>query len=146
MIAKNKRCRFFAAAVKLAIAISFFTVSAAVAEGRHVEISERMFATHINHITMNCDDYLGRTIRIEGIFLRYDPNEPLYVVYRTLSDGCCVRKVGFEVKWPGGITRPYPADDSWVEAIGVLRRRGLLYLELNSLTVLNRRGAGIVRR
>ena len=150
MVGKNKRRRFFAAAVKLAIAAVFFTVSAAVAEGRTVEISERMFATHINHINLNPLDYVGRTIRLQGIFVNYNTalgfDEPLYVVYRTFSDGCCVMRIGFEVQWPEWAARPPPADDSWVEAVGVLRMRGFVYIELTSLTVLARRGADVVRR
>ncbi|MCL2205993.1 MAG: hypothetical protein FWB82_05680 [Treponema sp.] len=142
---------FFAAAVKLAIAVSFFTVSAAAAEGRAaVEISERMFATHVNHINLNPFDYMGRTIRLEGIFVNYNAalgfNEPLYVVYRNFSDGCCVMRIGFEVQWPEGTARPPPADHSWVEVIGVIRMRGFIYIELTSLTVLNRRGAAVVSR
>ena len=138
------------AAVKIAIAVVFFALGAAAAEGRTLEISERMFATHVNHITLNPFDYEGRTIRLEGIFVNYNAalgfNEPLYVVYRNFSDGCCVMRIGFEVQWPEGVARPPPADDSWVEAVGVLRLRGFVYIELTSLTVLTRRGADFVRR
>ena len=133
------------------VSLIFPMFAAASAEGRTaVQISERMFATHVNHINLNPFDYDGRTIRLEGIFVNYNAAlgfaEPLYVVYRNFSDGCCVMRIGFEVKWPEGAARPAPADYSWVEAIGVIRMRGFIYIELTSLTVLSRRGADVVRR
>ena len=134
-----------------ALLATFFAVGNVNADRRGaIEISERMFATHITHIAMNPGNYLGRTIKLEGIFREYYMGafigDPIYVVFRYFTDGCCTMQVGFEVAWPEGVTKPYPADGLWVQATGVLGVRGVLYLELTSLTVLNRTGAALVRR
>ena len=119
------------------------------AQSRITEIHERMFATHIRSIRMNANQYIGRTFKLEGIFMVVQADgRDIYSVVRYSRDGCCGGNMsGFIVKWD----RPYPADDSWVEAIGVLRVGGsgsdrYLYIELSSLTVLDRRGLGFVRR
>ena len=120
-----------------------------------IEIRERMFLTHINEIYLNAGDYLGKTIKLEGIFkIEQYEKESVFFVLRYVPDGCCGGRgfAGFEVRTAANnLSRQIPANDSWVEAVGVLReyRAGLnkyLYLELSSLNVLNRRGAEFVTR
>jgi uncharacterized membrane protein YcgQ (UPF0703/DUF1980 family) len=118
-----------------------------------IEIRERMFMTQIQDIHLNVDDFLGRTIKLEGIFIgmTWDGANYNYVV-RGFSDGCCGGgNVGFEVMWPQGRPELYPENNSWVEAEGVLKLfQGdsfrNLYLELVSLNVLETRGAEVVWR
>ena len=118
-----------------------------------IEIGERMFLTQIQDIRFNSNDFLGRTIRLEGIFTGISWNEAFYYyVVRYASDGCCGGdNVGFEVMWPKNLIEQYPDNNSWVEATGVLKLLKddiyrNLYLELVSLNVLDKRGAEFVWR
>ena len=121
-----------------------------------VEIRERMFIGQVNDVYINKNDYLGKTIKYEGIFMgdQYDEDEKFfYYVFRYGPGGCCGidGKVGFEVNWPAENSAQYPADDSWVEVTGVLKEYEqlsvkYLYLELLSLNVLNRRGTEFVKQ
>jgi uncharacterized membrane protein YcgQ (UPF0703/DUF1980 family) len=119
-----------------------------------IEIREKMFMAHVSDVYLNTSDYLGRTIKLEGVFKSQQyysgENSSYFVVRYGPGDGCCgAGEFGFEVKW--SMSRQYPADNSWVEAIGVLKvEQGgyyhSLYLELTSLTVLNKRGSEYVRQ
>jgi len=114
-----------------------------------VEIREKMFVAQVSDVYINPEDYIGRTIKLEGIFKKEDP----YSFVVRYGPGCCGddANVGFEVAWDSEQIKPYPAIDSWVEAIGVLKTykeagyaSDYLYLDLVSLNVLNERGAEIV--
>jgi uncharacterized membrane protein YcgQ (UPF0703/DUF1980 family) len=131
-----------------------YTVQAST--GPVIEIREKMFMAHVSDVYLNASDYLGRTIKLEGVFRSQQyysgENSSYFVVRYGPGDGCCgAGEFGFSVKWSNINTRQYPTDNSWVEAIGVLRVEQIeyyqsLYLELSSLTVLNRRGAEYVRQ
>jgi zinc transport system permease protein len=143
----------------LAIGVSLFTVSCTKAKGNNVSdngifvITEKMFIAQVNDVYLNVDDYLGRTIKLEGIFKSeryYGDTEPYFFVIR-YGPGCCGTdgNAGFEVKWDKNKTQPYPAAESWVEATGVLKMEEednaqYLYIDLSSLDVLSRRGAETV--
>jgi len=115
-----------------------------------VEIKERMFVTQVNDVYLNSEDYIGKTIKLEGVFKNvksYEGDQYCYVI--RYGPGCCGNDgiVGFEIKWDEGNAKPYPKDDSWVESTGVLKQyevEGYLYLDLISLNVLNKRGAETV--
>ena len=115
-----------------------------------IEIKEKMFIAQTNDIYLNADEYLGRTIKYEGIFDFYDmpDGEKLCYVIR-YGPGCCPAdsNAGFEVVWDKG----YPNNKEWVEVTGVLEEyynNGYEYLRLalKSLKVLNVRGAETVSR
>jgi uncharacterized membrane protein YcgQ (UPF0703/DUF1980 family) len=116
-------------------------------------IKEKMFIAQVNDVYLNFEDYLGKTIKLEGIFKSeqfYDDVEPYRFVLR-YGPGCCGTdgNAGFEVKWDKSRIQPYPAVESWVEATGVLKiekdgNGQYLYLDLSSLDVLSRRGAETV--
>jgi len=119
-----------------------------------IEIKEKMFITQINDVYMNAEDYLGKTIKLEGIFkseLYYGKKEPYCFVIR-YGPGCCSNdgSAGFEIKWDKNRAQKYPAIDSWVEAAGELKSyeedgyMQYLYLDLSSLVVLKKRGAETV--
>jgi uncharacterized membrane protein YcgQ (UPF0703/DUF1980 family) len=122
-----------------------------------IEIKEKMFIAQTNDIYLNSGDYLGKTIKLEGLFKREDfswQKRPLYYVLR-YGPGCCGYdgSAGFEVLWGTTYTlKPgYPKEDDWVEAIGTLttyEEEGYqsLYLVLSRLTVLEKRGAEFVRQ
>ncbi|MCL2373769.1 MAG: hypothetical protein FWC65_00815 [Treponema sp.] len=136
------------------IIASLVLISCSGNEGGVVEIGERMFATQVIHIYQNFDDYLGRTISLEGAFAELDFEESpdniirYNLVIRFLDDCCGAGgMIGFEVKWPQDSVHAFPAHNSWVRAAGVLAMSAdsTLYLELSSLTVLDNRGMEIVR-
>ncbi|MDR1179148.1 MAG: metal ABC transporter permease [Spirochaetales bacterium] len=123
-----------------------------------IEIREKMFIAQTNEIYLNTTDYLGKTIRFEGLFQQEQyEGRPYRYVFR-YGPGCCGYdgNAGFEVSWqprvPGSHTlplKPYPGQDDWVRAEGRLEtyeEEGIpyLYLVLSSLTVLDIRGAEFV--
>ncbi|MDR1272229.1 MAG: hypothetical protein LBK04_04475 [Clostridiales Family XIII bacterium] len=114
-----------------------------------VEIKEKMFIAQANDIFYNAEDYLGKTIKYEGIFTVYEEPETgnkYYAVIR-YGPGCCGidANAGFEVLWGN----EYPSQNDWVEAVGILEEyeeggNTFLRLALSSLTVLPVRGAEYV--
>lgn len=118
-----------------------------------VNITEKMYVSYINDIYYNADDYLGKTIKLEGMFLseNYPPDDMKYhhYVFRT-GPGCCGNDgamCGFEVTYDGEL----PKNNDWVEAVGVLtsyknEKDGMeyLFLKLDQLKVLDTRGAETV--
>ncbi|MDR3296300.1 MAG: hypothetical protein LBT26_10830 [Clostridiales Family XIII bacterium] len=110
-----------------------------------IDIKEKLFVGQINDIYLNAEDYLGKTLRYEGIFKEdvYPEYDAVYYYVIRYGPGCCGSDAspGFEVAWDGG----YPRQDDWVEAVGVLEsyeEEGYEYLRvrLSSLTVLDERG------
>jgi len=110
-----------------------------------IEIREKMFIAQTNDIYLNPEDYLGKTIKYEGIFDMYEYEETGTTYYYVIryGPGCCGydANAGFEVVWSGD----YPKQNDWVEVVGVLEEYEEdenLYLRLNlsSLTVLDVRG------
>ena len=129
--------------------------------GGTVEIKETMFITQINDINLNWKSYLGKPIKLEGMFrhLSWNGNDSYHVYRRT--PGCCGDdgEIGFELSWQkdyeGSQTGPdehvYPAKDDWVEVQGVLgkyEKSGFpfLYLALSEINVLDKRGLEFVAR
>jgi len=116
-----------------------------------VEITERFFVNQTTEVLRNPERYLGRTIRLEGIFITVQlpgVDDDFHFVHR-LTDGCCgpIEPIGFEVRLDG--IAPLP-DDTWVEVIGVLEQyeniwqHDALRLEVASLTEMSERGAEFV--
>ena len=127
--------------------------SASAASGKGVvEIKEKMFLAQVNDVYLNPEDYLGKTIKLEGIFKEEQGYEKSYCFVIRYGPGCCGNdgNAGFEVAWAKEDARPYPAADSWVEAAGELKMyeedgySRYLYLDLSSLNVLDKRGAELV--
>ena len=118
-----------------------------------VEIRERMFIAQLNDIYFNHNDYLGKTIKYEGMFTAStweEMGQTYYHVYRQ-SPGCCGAdgQAGFEVVWPDGSNESFPNENDWCEVVGTLDNYdedGYIYLHiiLDSLTVKNERGAEFV--
>ncbi|MDR1731839.1 MAG: hypothetical protein LBR61_07050 [Synergistaceae bacterium] len=111
-----------------------------------VEIKEKMFIAQTNDIYLNAEDYLGKTIKLQGIFFVDGTPEAgdEYCGVIRYGPGCCGFDglAGFEVHWD----KEYPKPNDWVEAVGVLEQyeedgEKYLRLLLSSLTVQSRRGA-----
>jgi zinc transport system permease protein len=119
-----------------------------------IEIKEKMFIAQVNDIYQNADDYLGKTIKLEGLFKeeKYAGIDATYFFVLRYGPGCCGAdgNAGLEVAWDEEIQdRPYPKVDDWVAAEGKLsyyEEDGYpyLYIALSSLEVLDTRGAEFV--
>jgi hypothetical protein len=125
-----------------------------------VEIKEKMFLAQTNDVYLNPEEYLGKTLKLEGLFQTayYDRGEPYHFVIR-YGPGCCGNdgNAGFEVIWDENFLRnvsealemTYPDENEWVEAVGTLgayEEDGYPYLciALSSLRVMDERGAEFV--
>ena len=130
-----------------------FTVPAGV----DLVIREKMFIAQVNDVYLNRNDYMGKTIKLEGLFLYGEAGGREYCYVIRNGPGCCGDdgQVGFEVSWlpPGEASEDeriaYPNRNDWVEAQGVLQRyeefgQGFLYLALSDLKVLDKRGSEFV--
>lgn len=116
-------------------------------------ITEKMFIAQTNDVYLNANDYIGKTIKYEGMFFSYlyEPTDGMVYTVIRYGPGCCGDdgQAGFEVVWDEESGIQKPNEDDWVEAIGVLEwyeELGFQYLRLNlkSLRVLDQRGAETV--
>lgn len=87
-----------------------------------VEISERMFITQCNDMYVNTDEYMNKTIVLEGMYYEYtDPttNQVHAYVIRN-GPGCCANDgiVGFEILFEGD--KPVPND--WIRVAGKIEK------------------------
>ena len=114
-------------------------------DGEIIEVREKMFISQMNDIYLNKEDYLGKTIKYEGIFTGYEAPETGNIYYSVIryGPGCCGTdgNSGMEVIWE----KEYPAEDDWVEVTGTLEEydedgAGYLRLILTDLKVLETRG------
>ena len=125
-----------------------------------VEIRDNMYITQIEEINLNYRDYLGRTIKIAGLFRHnfWENNHWFYVV-RNVPDCCGEGGVlGFEVTWDPDFQGTnhdvdlslWPERDTWVEAVGELGHYEFfgnkLFLVLSELNVLEGRRLVFVHR
>lgn len=129
---------------------NLINVPAIPADSSVIEIKEKMFIAQTNDVYLNPDDYLGRTLKLEGLFKREQSGGANYCFVLRYGPGCCGYdgNAGFEIAW-NKAEETYPAADDWVEATGVLKTYqedgySYLYLDLVSLAVLDTRGAEFV--
>jgi uncharacterized membrane protein YcgQ (UPF0703/DUF1980 family) len=125
-----------------------------------IEIKEKMFIAQTNDIYLNPGDYLGKTIKLEGLFIstRYEGYEHPYCFVIRYGPGCCGSdgNAGFEIAWETAPLQEteetetiFPESEAWVEAVGTLKTYEedgypYLYLSLASLKTLEKRGAEFV--
>jgi putative membrane protein len=152
---KSVRNTLIIAAALIVITVSFLTIynirsrnESPVSTKDLIEIKEKMFISQVNDVYLNKDDYLGKTIKLEGLFKMEQAYDKLHCFVLRFGPGCCGYDgaVGFEVAWDKGKKNPYPGEDAWVEATGELKTYNeadyvdCLYLDLVSLNVLDKRG------
>jgi uncharacterized membrane protein YcgQ (UPF0703/DUF1980 family) len=140
--------------IAIIIGVSVFTAGCSKAGDNKtvnnlIEIKEKMFLAQVNDVYLNVNDYLGKAIKLEGLFKQEGP----YCFVLRYGPGCCGNdgNVGFEVAWADGKKTPYPKPDSWVEATGVLKSYTeagndflYYYLDLSSLNVVDKQGSEYV--
>lgn len=84
-----------------------------------VEITDNLFIEQTNDLYLNLNDYIGKTIKIEGLIYSYqDSNGDIcYAVVRN-TPGCCGNDglAGLDIRYD----EDYPEEDTWVEVIGVV--------------------------
>jgi putative membrane protein len=117
-----------------------------------IELTEKMYVTYINEIYTNYDDYIGRTIKLQGMFGSeyYDANKTTYYYVYRVGPGCCGNDgsmCGFEFTWDGEM----PQDNDWIQVVGTLNKYDLdgqtyLTLKASSVTKMAVRGAENVYR
>ena len=113
-----------------------------------IEITEKLFVGQVNDIYINTDDYIGQTIKYEGLVKTYplaDGSEVKCVI--RYGPGCCGTDgdCGFEIAYDDEM----PADDEWVEVVGdveTFEEDGISYIRVkaSSVKVLKERGAETV--
>jgi len=111
-------------------------------------IGDRFFVTQVIDVFVNLPEYMGRTIRYEGIFRTVDwfptPHDN-FIVYRYTMSCCGQDPIGFEVLLPPGV-RPFD-DFSWVEVTGVVEEsHGFPAVRITSIVEAPDRGAAMVWR
>ncbi|MDR2467424.1 MAG: hypothetical protein LBD22_00495 [Spirochaetaceae bacterium] len=117
-----------------------------------IEIKEKLFITQVNDVYLNQDEYVGKTIKLEGLFKHEQYADDDFCFVLRYGPGCCGNDgyAGFEVVWDKNAAHNgYPAEDDWVEATGVLSYFNeddypRLYIALKDLSILPRRGAEYV--
>ncbi len=86
-----------------------------------IVISEDMYVTWINEIYVNYQDYIGKKIKLEGMYTNYysmQDDETYNMVYR-VGPGCCGNDgnmAGFKFECAGEL----PKENDWIEVEGVL--------------------------
>jgi len=120
-------------------------------------IGDKLFIGQVNDVYRNGKDYLGKTIRLEGIFKYGEFGGRSYCYVIRNGPGCCGDdgQVGFEVSWNSpdndseGDKKAYPKTNDWVEAQGELKKynengSNFLYIALSDIKVMEKRGAEFV--
>lgn len=104
-----------------------------------VQITDNFFIEQTNDIYLNLDDYIGKTIKIEGLIYAYqDYNGDIcYAVVRN-TPGCCGSDglAGLDIRYD----EDYPEEDTWVEVIGVvgtdtMGERKIPAIQISSMTI-----------
>lgn len=123
-----------------------------VATDFDVEIKEKLFIAQTNDVYINTDEYLGKRIKLEGMFFSYEypPTEERIKLVIRYGPGCCGDdgNAGFEVYLDDDAIA-LPEDNAWVEVIGELewfQRENTWSIRLNvsHLEVKQERGAEMV--
>ncbi len=87
------------------------------------ELSSVMVYAEVNNIMTTPDDYIGRTIRMDGLYYAsYYEETGLYYHYVIVEDATACCQQGLEFMWADHIyPQDFPADDTRVEVEGVFR-------------------------
>jgi len=118
-----------------------------------IELTDRFFILQMEEINLNIEEYLGRTIRYEGMFrsVHWPPTDRYYHYVIRYTDSCCGPggAIGFEVRFEDGSV---PVEENaWVAVTGVLgeyEEDGVSHLQLmvTSIATLEERGNEFVAR
>lgn len=112
-----------------------------------ISIEEKIFLSQMTDVYMNTEDYIGRTISIEGFMRGENWGDGIVGMVMRNSPGCCGDdgETGLSYIWDGDV----PKENDWLKVTGVLSSRfdqGDLYLviEADDVEVLEERGLEFV--
>ncbi|CEN90166.1 TIGR03943 family putative permease subunit [Paraclostridium sordellii] len=118
-------------------------------DGIPIEIKEKMFIAQLDDIFNNSDDYIGRTIKIEGLYNSLEADgKTLNYVYRH-SPGCCGNDGIVCIEFVGNDKMTMPNPDDWIEVTGKIERykdktANSVRIQLETLNIKTQRGAEFV--
>lgn len=106
-----------------------------------INISEKVYVTYINDIYTNPQEYLGKTIKIQGMFKSETIGDTVYDYVYRIGPGCCGSDgdmCGFEYTYDGEI----PSNNDWIEVEGKLieyeeEGEKFICIQANSVKVKN---------
>lgn len=106
-------------------------------ENEVTEITDNFFIEQTNDIYYNLDDYIGKTIKLEGLIYYYEDylkEDICYAVVRN-TPGCCGSDglAGLDIRYNGD----YPKANTWVEVIGALNIDTVNGMEIPALQVFS---------
>lgn len=84
-----------------------------------ITITDNFFIQQTDDVYYNMDEYVGKTIKIEGLIYPYiDSNRNTYYAVVRNSPGCCGNDglAGIDIRYDG----EYPEKNTWVEVIGTI--------------------------
>lgn len=84
-----------------------------------ITITDNFFIQQTDDVYYNMDEYIGKTIKIEGLIYPYlDSNRNTYYAVVRNSPGCCGNDglAGIDIRYDG----EYPEKNTWVEVIGTI--------------------------
>ncbi|MBE5958891.1 MAG: hypothetical protein E7254_08550 [Lachnospiraceae bacterium] len=99
------------------------------------ELSSAMVYGQVNDMIMNCDDYLGKTVRMKGVFSAYEGEQKTYfacVVADALA--CCQQGIEFELKGKHKYPDDYPGVGEEITVVGTFDKYiedGLTFIYLD---------------
>ena len=136
--------------MKEAVAVFAFALvlAACSSDDDILEIGDRFFVTQIIDIFTNPQDYLGRTVRYEGIFRAIhwpQTGNYYFAVIRYMTSCCGTEPIGLEVLLPSSMAPV--ADRAWVQITGVFEKsQGFPAVRATALVETPQRGSGFVER
>ena len=84
-----------------------------------LEIKDNFFIEQTNDIYLNYKDYVGKTVKMEGLVYSYqdDNGDTCYAVVRN-TPGCCGNDglAGLDIRYD----KDYPKVNTWIEVVGVI--------------------------
>ena len=84
-----------------------------------IEITDNYFIEKTNDIYVNTEDYIGKTVKFEGLVYSYEDTDgnTYYAVVRN-TPGCCGNDglAGIDVRYD----KEYPEVNTWVEVKGII--------------------------
>ena len=86
-----------------------------------IEVTDNYFIEQTNDIFYNTDDYIDKTIKIEGLIYTYEDYQAERTYYAVVRNtpGCCGNDglAGLDIRYDG----EYPEENTWVEVIGTIK-------------------------
>ena len=99
-----------------------------------IQITDNFFIEQTNDVYLNINDYIGKTIKMEGLIYKYEDEEgnTYYAVVRN-TPGCCGNDglAGIDIRYNG----EYPEVNTWVEVVGEVKAEMLYGTKIPALQV-----------